>query len=90
MRGFQEISREWLTLAQHRVQKNLEGVQAMASCRTVQDAVAAQTELVRDNIREMVENSRQIAEASVKVGNEAAQTLANVQGKRGSSRPNRA
>jgi len=90
VRGFQEISREWLSLAQHRVQKNLEGVQALASCRTVRDAVAAQTELVRENIREMVENSRQIAETSAKVANEAAQTLTSAQKKRGSSRLNRA
>ena len=75
VRGFQEISREWMSLAQHRLQKNLEGVQALASCQTVQDVVVAQTELVRDNFQQIVENSRQIAETSVKVADEAAQTL---------------
>jgi len=75
MRGFQDISREWLSLAQHRLQKNLEGVQTLATCQTMQDAVAAQTELVRDNIQQIVESSRQLAEASAKVASEAAQTL---------------
>ena len=42
-RGFQEISRQWMNLAQHRLQKNLEGVQALASCQSVQDVVAVQT-----------------------------------------------
>ena len=84
MRGFQEISREWMSLAQHRLQKNLEGVQALASCQTVQDVVVAQTELVRDNFQQIVENSRQIAETSVKVADEAAQTLT---GPKESARP---
>ncbi len=84
VRGFQEISREWLSLAQHRVQKNLEGVQALASCHSVQDAVATQTELVRDNIREMIENSRKIAQTSLKVADEAAQTLASSRKQSGS------
>ena len=75
MRGFQEISREWLSLAQHNLQRNLEGFQALASCRTVQDAVATQTKLVRDNIQQIVDDGRHIAETSAKVANEAAQTL---------------
>jgi len=66
VRGFQEISREWLNLTQHRVQKNLEGVKALASCRSMQEVVA-QTNLVRDNIQEMVEGGRQIAETSGKI-----------------------
>jgi phasin family protein len=75
LRGFQEISREWVSLAQHRVQKNLDGVQALAACRTVQDVVATQTELLRENMQEIVDSSRKIAETSVKVASEAAQTL---------------
>ncbi len=75
LRGLQEISREWIGLAQHRLQKNLDGMQALTACQTVQDLVATQTELVRDNMQEIVENSRHIAEKSVAVANEAAQTL---------------
>ena len=88
MRGFQEISREWLSLAQHRLQKNLEGVQTLASCQTVQDVIAVQTELVRDNVQQIVENSRQIAETSVRVAEEAAQTL--TEPKKGGARLHRA
>ena len=74
-RGFQEISREWMSLVQNRVQRNLEAMETLASCRTMQDLVAAQTQLVRDNMQEIVDNSRQIAETSVKVANEAAEVL---------------
>ena len=86
MRGFQEITREWLNLAQRRAQHNMERVQALAACRNVQDLVAAQTELVRDNFREMVENSRRIAETSVRVADEAARTRTDAHKKRGSRR----
>jgi phasin family protein len=58
-----------------RFAKNIEGVQALASFRNVQDVVAAQTELVRDNIQQIVNKSRQIAESSARVADEAAQTL---------------
>jgi phasin family protein len=75
LRGMQEISREWISLAQHRLQKNLDSMQALSACRNLQDLVATQTELVRDNMREIVDNSRHIAEKSVEVANEAAQTL---------------
>ena len=74
-RGFQAISREWMSLAQSRLQRNLEAMETLASCRTMQDLVTAQTQLVRDNMQEIVDSSRQIAETSVKVANEAAEVL---------------
>jgi phasin family protein len=74
-RGFQEISREWMSLAQHRLQRNLEAIETLAACRTMQDLVTAQTQLVRDNMQEIVDNSRHIAETSVKVASEAAEVL---------------
>jgi phasin family protein len=86
LRGWEEISREWIGLAQSRLQKNMEGVQALASCQTVQDVVAAQTGLVRDTMQEMVDNSRHIAESSAKVASEAAQVLTGPK-KRGSGLP---
>ena len=74
-RGFQEIATEWMSLAQSRLQKNLEGFESLAACRTMQDLVAAQTQFVRDNMQEIVDNGRHIAETSVKVANEAAQAF---------------
>jgi phasin family protein len=75
MRGWQEISREWMSLGQRRLQRNLESMQALAACQSLQDLVTTQTELVRDNMQELVDNGRHIAEKSVEVANEAAQTL---------------
>jgi hypothetical protein len=74
-RGLTEISREWLNLAQHRMQTNLSGLEALGRCRTLQDLITAQSQLMRDNMQEIISNSRRIAELSVQVTSEAAQTI---------------
>jgi hypothetical protein len=74
-RGFQDVSREWLTLSQHGVQKNIEGLTELARCRSLQDFVAVQSELMRNNWHYMIDVSRQIAERSIEIANEAAQTI---------------
>jgi hypothetical protein len=35
LRGFQDLSREWVELAQHRLQKNTEGLARLAQCRNL-------------------------------------------------------
>ena len=75
MRGFQEISREWAELAQQRLLKNTESISKLAQCRNVQDLSAVQTELVRENLHSVIDNSRRIAERSVEVATDAARTI---------------
>jgi phasin family protein len=83
VRGFQEVSREWVELAQQRLQKNIEGVARLAHCRSFQDLTATQTELVRENLHEMIDNTRRIAEHSMQVAQEAAQVITAETGKAG-------
>jgi phasin family protein len=75
VRGFQDVSREWVELAQQRLQRNAERLARLAQCRNLQDLAAVQTELVRDNLREMIDNTRRISERSVEVASEAARTI---------------
>jgi hypothetical protein len=75
VRGIQDVSREWLSLSQDRLQKNIEGLTQLARCRSVPDFVAVQSELVRDNWQLMFEGTRQIAERSMQVTNEAVQKI---------------
>src|SRR3712207_5195313 len=74
--GAQEISREWLSLAQNRFQRNLDGFNELLRCRTLQDFIAVQSSLARDNLEQILGNSRRIAELSVKVADQAAQKIA--------------
>ncbi len=73
--GFQDISREWASLAQKRFERNLDGFQALLRCRTPQDFIAVQSKLMRDNLELLVDNSRRLAEMSVKVADAAAQKI---------------
>ena len=73
--GMQKISSEWLNLAQHRLQMNLDGFGKLLACKTPQDVIATQSDLVRENIEKVLENSRRIAQLSIDVTNEAAEKI---------------
>jgi phasin family protein len=75
-RGFQELSREWLDLVQERFQKNAEGVTRLAQCRTLPDLAAAQSDLVRDNLQQLIDVTRRVAERSMQVADEAGKAIA--------------
>jgi hypothetical protein len=74
-RGMQDVSHEWLRLSQHGLQKNIEGLTQLARCRSMQDFMAVQSELLRNNWHYMIDVSRQIAERSIQVSDEATQTI---------------
>jgi phasin family protein len=75
LRGFQEVSREWVELAQQRLQSHAEALTKLANCRTLPDLAAVQSEIVRENLHQMIDNTRKIAEHSVQVAQEAAQSI---------------
>jgi phasin family protein len=74
-RGFQEVSQEWFGSAQERVTKNIDALNRLAGCRSVQDFVAVQSDLVRDNLQQAIDASRRVAEVSLRVADEAARTI---------------
>jgi phasin family protein len=73
--GFQEISREAFELSQRRWQRNLDALNALARCRSLQDLVAVQSGLIRDNLEQTVENSRRMAELTIQMADEATKTM---------------
>lgn len=73
--GLQEVSREWLELAQQRLKNNAEALTKLANCRSLPDLAAVQSEIVRENLHQMIDNTRKIAEHSVQVAQRAAQPL---------------
>ena len=73
--GAQEISREWFGLAQERLRKNMDNLNTLSKCRSVQDLVAAQSDLVRDNLQQVIDNTRRLSEVSVRVAQDATRTI---------------
>ena len=70
-RGFQEASNEVFRSAQNRLTKNMDGLNRMAGCRSVRAVVAAQSELMRDNLQLTIDTNRRIAELSMHIADEA-------------------
>jgi hypothetical protein len=73
-RGIQEASGECLEMVQERMQKNLDGVNALVRCRSLPEFLAVQSSLFRDNLELTLANSRRIAEFSTRVVETATRT----------------
>ena len=74
-RGAQEATREVIQLVQDWVQKNIDGLNRLAGCRSVQDFVAVQSDLARDGLSQVIDTNKRIAELSVRVAEEAARAI---------------
>jgi phasin family protein len=75
VRGFQEVSQELLAVAQDRLRKNSGSLSRIAQCRSVQDFVAVQSELIRDNLEQLLDATRRVAEVSLRSAEEATKTI---------------
>src|SRR3954466_1038749 len=71
-RGFQEVSQELIGLAQERLTKNIDGLNRLAGCRSVQDFVSVQSDLIRDSLWQIIDTNKRVAELSLHVAEEAA------------------
>jgi hypothetical protein len=74
-RGVQDLSREWFSLTQERLQKNLDDFGVLARCQSIPDFMAAQSNIMRHNLEQTIEGTRRIAEVATRVADEAGQTL---------------
>ena len=79
-RGFQDASHEWISLAQERATKNIDALNRLAGCRSVQDLVATQSDLVRDGLQQVIDINKRVAEVSVRMAEEAARSIQQAQG----------
>src|SRR3954467_3638900 len=75
VKGAQDVSREWFNAAQERLTKGMDGLNRLAGCRSVQDFVAAQSDLAGDDLHQILATNPRIAELSVRVAEEAAQII---------------
>jgi hypothetical protein len=76
--AFQGISRELSNLCRERMDRNLEKMNDMMRSRTPQELIAAQSDLFRDNLEGFLQTSRRVAQASVRVADQATHQLTEV------------
>jgi len=72
--GVQTIAREWMTFVHNRAERNMERFEALTNCRSVQDCIAVQTDLVRDSIEDLLQTTKRVAEVSTRMVDQAAHT----------------
>ena len=75
VRGAQEVSHEVLGLAQDRITQNLEAMNRMVGCRSVPDFMAVQSDLARDNLQQVINTNRRVAEVSLRIADEASRII---------------
>jgi hypothetical protein len=76
--AFQDTSRNWFELSQKQWQRNLDGLNKLARAKSVQEFVAVQSELVRESLQHIVEDSRAITETSARAVEEASKTFSSM------------
>jgi len=74
-RGVKDASQAWFDLTQKAVRTNLEAVGQLASCRSVQEVMALQSNLLRDNLQQAIESGEVIARASSDAIHQATQAM---------------
>src|SRR4051812_41678236 len=73
--AFQDASRTWFELAQKQWQRNLDGMNKLARSQSLQEFTAIQSNLVREGLQQMVQDSRGIAETSLRAVEEAGKAF---------------
>jgi phasin family protein len=75
VKGAQEFSREWFELVQDHMSKNIDAMNRLASCHSLQDFVSVQGDIARDRLGHAVESSRRLATVWLRVADEAARVI---------------
>lgn len=74
-KGAQDASRAWFELTQRAVRTNLEAFGQLASCRSMQEVMAVQSNLLRDNLQQAIESGEVIARVSSDTIREATRAM---------------
>ncbi|MER2249029.1 phasin family protein [Methylorubrum podarium] len=76
--AFQDASRHWFELGQRQWQRNLDGVNKLTRAQSVQEFATIQSELARESLQHIVQDSRVISETSARAVEEAGKAFASV------------
>jgi phasin family protein len=73
--GLQDVSGEWGQFVQGRTEQILEHFDRMLECRSLQEWMALQTQMARDQFEAFLETAKRTAERSTRVAEEAARKI---------------
>ena len=73
--GWQAIVREWLSASQDAMKKSLDGFDALTQCRTVDDLLSCQNEMMRDRLETLQSSSKRISEVSTQIASDTAKRI---------------
>jgi phasin family protein len=76
--GVQEVSREFMELLRKSIGHNLNWFNAFARSTSPQELAAAQSEIARYNLQDILDATRRTAEVSVRMADEATQRMSDV------------
>jgi phasin family protein len=69
------MSREYFQMVRHQVEKNMDHMKELWTCRTPQDVAAVQSDMVRETVETALESSRRIADMSLKMADETEKQI---------------
>jgi phasin family protein len=72
IKGAEDVSHQWMTIAKESFAKNFDAMTRLREVRSIQDLLAMQSELWRDNMSRAIEGTRRVAEIYAKTSEEAA------------------
>jgi hypothetical protein len=73
--GYQSIMREWADYTRNAVQCNVDGVNSILRAQTLQELMAAQSDLLNAEVQVMLTSSVRISEATARVAKDVAQSI---------------
>jgi hypothetical protein len=73
------VSREYMEFTRHQMEKSLERMNHLQSCRTPQEFAVAQGDFLREMMAGAFESSRRMAEMSLKIAEDTAKRVQNLE-----------
>jgi uncharacterized membrane protein YqiK len=73
--GLSNVSGEWMRFTQNWVEQSLENLDHLRECRTLQDCLTMQSQIVRDNLEAVLHSARRSSELAMKMADEAIKRI---------------
>ena len=73
--GISSVSGEWVRFTQTWVEQNLDNLDHLQECRSLQDCLTLQTQMVRHNLEAFLHSTRRSSELTMRMADEAIRRI---------------